>query len=113
VNYEKVDAPLLMVWRSWQRQGLEGLRRHTALWDVTIREDIAYIGISVYCTEDLSTDPKWQDKVASHELPAGKCSARIPVELVEELAAHPAVTRMRLGRRFRIPDCRRRRGRSS
>lgn len=114
MNYEKVDAPLLMVLRSWQRQGIEGLRRHAGLWDVTIRDGRAYLGLSVYCQGGkLSVDPKWRALFASHEILEGMRSARVPVDLVEEIAAIPEVTRLTLGRRFRVPDCRRRRGRGS
>jgi hypothetical protein len=100
--FDKIDAPLLMVWRSWRLCGVDVLRRYVALWGVSICEGVGYLELSVHCTEDLIKDPKWTGKIASHELLEGTRSGRVPVDLVEELSAHPAVSMLKLARRHRL-----------
>ena len=98
---DKVDAPLAMVLATWKRSGVEDLRRYEGMWGVVVQDEVCHIEMAVWCTEDLSKDPCWKGKISS-PLFEGMHSARVPVELVEELAAHPAVKLLKLARRHRL-----------
>ena len=105
MRYEKIDPALLRVWRDYKRGDSGRLARHVELWEVLLPEDgdePVRVVVSLHCDRDAveQFDPRWGVRASGEN--GSTRSATVPLEYVEALTEHPAVSRLVLSKRHRL-----------